>query len=243
MRQSVILTIALCCATATSMAQTYTKHLQQKEPGRGTVVVKQSADIDELVNTTDVSHNKKTTPTPTRQDVTPAKKTTSPTSTPEHKTPATEHKTTTPEHKATTPEHKTTTPEHKTTTPENKSTVAEHKPAAKPAPTHSETETETPSVDTRQKVMRRSYKVKGYRVQVYAGGNSREDKNKAQRAGNALKAAFPNQPVYVHFYSPRWVCRMGNFRSYEEASHVLREVQKLGYKQACIVSGQITVAY
>ena len=229
MRQSVILTIALCCATATSMAQSYTKHQQQKEPGQATVVVKQSADIDELVNSTDVSNNKKTTPAPTRQDVTPTKKTTAPSPTPEHKT--------------TTPEHKTTTPEHKTTTPENKPAGTEHKPAAKPETPRSETETEAPAVDTRHKVMRRSYKVKGYRVQVFAGGNSREDKLKAQRAGNDLKAAFPNQPVYVHFYSPRWICRMGNFRTYEEASHILREVQKLGYKQACIVSGQITVAY
>lgn len=222
MRQSVILTIALCCATATSMAQTYTKHLQQKEPGRATVVVKQSADIDELVNNTDVSHNKKTTPTPSRQDVTPTKKTTPTTSTPERKT---------------------TTPENKPTATEHKPVGTEHKPTTKPETPRSETETETPGVDTRRKVMRRSYKVKGYRVQVYAGGNSREDKLKAQRAGNDLKAAFPNQPVYVHFYSPRWICRMGNFRTYEEASHILREVQKLGYKQACIVSGQITVAY
>ncbi len=229
MRQSVILAIALCCATATSMAQTYTKHLQQKEPGQATVVVKQSADIDELVNNTDVSHNKKTTPAPTRQDVTPTKKTTTPSPTPEHRT--------------TTPEHKTTTPENKPAGTEHKPAGTEHKPAAKPETPRSETETDAPAVDTRHKVMRRSYKVKGYRVQVFAGGNSREDKLKAQRAGNDLKAAFPNQPVYVHFYSPRWICRMGNFRTYEEASHVLREVQKLGYKQACIVSGQITVAY
>ncbi len=229
MRQSVVLTIALCCATTTGMAQNYTKHLQQKEPGRATVVVKQSADIDELVNNTDVSHNKKTTPAPTRQDVTPTKKTTP--------SPAT------PEHKTTTPENKPVGAEHKPTSPEHKPTGTEHKPTAKPETPRSETETETPGVDTRRKVMRRSYKVKGYRVQVFAGGNSREDKLKAQRAGNDLKAAFPNQPVYVHFYSPRWICRMGNFRTYEEASHVLREVQKLGYKQACIVSGQITVAY
>ena len=91
--------------------------------------------------------------------------------------------------------------------------------------------------------MRNSYKVNGYRVQVFAGGNSRENKVKAQNIGNQLKAVFPDIPVYVHFYSPRWICRMGNFRTYQEAHSVLSQVQKLGYKQACIVSGKITVAY
>lgn len=66
---------------------------------------------------------------------------------------------------------------------------------------------------------------------------------KAQKAGSDVKMAYPDIPVYVHFYSPRWICRMGNFRTYEEASAVLKGVKKLGYKQACIVSGKITVAY
>lgn len=102
---------------------------------------------------------------------------------------------------------------------------------------------EIPTVDMRKKVMRRSYKVNGYRVQVFAGGNSRNDKIKAQNAGNAVKMAFPSQPIYVHFYSPRWICRMGNYRTYAEANAILQQVKKMGYKQACIVSGKITVAY
>ena len=91
--------------------------------------------------------------------------------------------------------------------------------------------------------MRKSYKVDGYRVQVFAGGNSRNDKVKAQRIGNDIKQAFPEQPVYVHFYSPRWICRIGNFRTFEEANNILHQIQKMGYKQACIVSGKITVPY
>ena len=108
----------------------------------------------------------------------------------------------------------------------------------------SNTETASePVVDTSKKVMRRAYKTNGYRVQVFAGGNSREDKIKAQQVGNAVKAAFPSHPIYVHFYSPRWICRMGNYRTYEEASAILSQVKKLGYKQACIVKGKISVAY
>lgn len=96
-------------------------------------------------------------------------------------------------------------------------------------------------VDTRKKVMRNAHKVTGYRVQVFSGGNSRADKIKAGNIGAQLKASFPNQPVYVHFYSPRWICRMGNFRSYQDAERLLKDVKAMGYGQACIVKGKITV--
>lgn len=124
-----------------------------------------------------------------------------------------------------------------TTTPAHK---AQTLPTEQPA---KDVDTETAPVDMRKKVMRRSYKVNGYRVQIFAGGNSRKDKIKAQRAGNSVKQAFPDQPIYVHFYSPRWICRMGNYRSYEEASAMLRQIKKLGYTEACIVSGKIVVPY
>ena len=88
-----------------------------------------------------------------------------------------------------------------------------------------------------------SYKVNGYRVQVFAGGNSRNDRLKAERIGNAIKMRYPDQPVYVHFYSPRWICRVGNFRSLEEARKMLAKVKAMGYRQACLVKGKITVQY
>lgn len=99
----------------------------------------------------------------------------------------------------------------------------------------------TPIEETRKKVPSKSYKVTGYRVQVFAGGNTRADRQKAEKIGNALKSYFPDHPVYVHFYSPRWICRMGNYRSYEEAHRILQEVKELGYKQATVVRGKITV--
>ena len=83
----------------------------------------------------------------------------------------------------------------------------------------------------------------GYRVQVYAGGNSRDARVKAERTGREINALFPREPVYVHFYSPRWICRMGNYRTYEEAHQVLNAVKKLGYQSAIIVKGKITVPY
>ena len=91
--------------------------------------------------------------------------------------------------------------------------------------------------------MGNSYKVNGYRVQAFAGGNTRADKQKAQRIGNAIKDSYPEEPVYVHFYSPRWICRVGNYRTYEEAHRMLLALRELGYKQAIIVKGKITVQY
>ena len=98
------------------------------------------------------------------------------------------------------------------------------------------------TTSNRKKVMK-GYKVDGYRVQVFAGGNSRNDRLKAERTGNEIKSLFPDVPVYVHFYSPRWICRMGNYRSYEEAHQVLSRVMSLGYQSAIIVKGKITVSY
>jgi hypothetical protein len=96
--------------------------------------------------------------------------------------------------------------------------------------------------EPRKKVLK-GYKVNGYRVQVFAGGNSRDSRVKAERIGREINSLFPGEPVYVHFYSPRWICRMGNYRTYEEAHQILNAVKKLGYQSAIIVKGKITVPY
>jgi len=95
--------------------------------------------------------------------------------------------------------------------------------------------------DNRKKVMRGGIKVNGYRVQVFAGGNQRKDRQLAEKTGNELKTLFPSQPIYVHFYSPRWICRMGNYRTYEEAHQILLSVRKAGYGSATIIKDKITV--
>jgi len=102
---------------------------------------------------------------------------------------------------------------------------------------------EAPAPDLSKKVMRGGVKVNGYRVQAFAGGNSRADRQKAEQVGNLLKSHFPNEPVYVHFYSPRWICRMGNYRTMEEAHEMLSNVRKIGITGASIVKGKITVKY
>ena len=132
------------------------------------------------------------------------------------------------------------------TTKKTPTTTTKKEPVEKPTSTNTTTSpaSSTPEEpDMSKKVMKNSYKVTGYRVQAFAGGNTRSDRQKAENVGNAIKRRFPEQPIYVHFYSPRWICRVGNFRTYEEAHAMLLEIREMGYKQASIVKGKISVQY
>ncbi len=76
----------------------------------------------------------------------------------------------------------------------------------------------------------------GFRVQLYSGGNSRQDKMRAQSMAQTAKALFVQSSVYTQFISPHWVCRMGDFRTHEEALTMLREVRATGgFPEAVIV--------
>lgn len=197
--------ITLCSLTAQS--QTFLDSLRKDEPGKGTVSVTQSPEIDNLVNGTGQAHSG---------------------STAKEGAGHTRHSSATQQH-------------HED---------GKHDSASSESHTHEGTSSTTPSttteetvIDTRKKVMRNSYKTQGYRIQVFSGGNSRADRQKAESAGMVMKSNFPTEPIYVHFYSPSWKCRMGNYKTLEEAQRMLAMVKKLGYKQACIVKGTISVQY
>lgn len=197
--------ITLCSLTAQS--QTFLDSLRKDEPGKGSVSVTQSPEIDNLVNGTGQGHSGST-----------AK-----------------------EGAGHTRQSSTTQQHHED---------GKHDSASSESHTHEGTSSTTPSttteetvIDTRKKVMRNSYKTQGYRIQVFSGGNSRADRQKAESAGMVMKSNFPTEPIYVHFYSPSWKCRMGNYKTLEEAQRMLAMVKKLGYKQACIVKGTISVQY
>ena len=139
----------------------------------------------------------------------------------------------------------TQTPQKNTEKKENNTATNQEKkqePKAVIAEQHDTIAIDTTPEEIQKKVMK-GYKVSGYRVQVFAGGNTRNDRLKAERVGSEIKGLFPDQPVYVHFYSPRWICRIGNYRTYEEAHEVLERVKSNGYKSAIIVKGKITVQY
>ena len=185
-----IVTFILCVGMAIhANAQTFTDRVQKKVEGKGTVTIRQSNEIEQLLND------------PTATDT----------------------------------QQPSTGNDAKPTTPSKENTQPAAKPSVQQPAPKEEAGNEKPTTVGR--------KVIGYRVQAFAGGNSRKDRQAAEQARNSIKAQIPNVAVDVHFYSPRWICRVGNFRTYEEAHQMLVRLQNMGYKQASIVKGKITVAY
>ncbi len=228
MKQFVTLLIILICTLSPAKAQNFLKDLQKNIPGEGSVTVHQSAEIDELVNGKNV-FPKATLPNQRQQtDKIKIKKAKAEKEPEKIKNDLIERSHDTIRHEVSKP--KTTEPKRKEEASSSESTETDF-------------DIDIPTVDLRKKIMRKSYKAMGFRVQVFAGGNSRNDRQKAQNIGNEIKMNYPDQPIYVHFYSPRWICRVGNYRSYEEAHRMLLNVKRLGYKQACIVKGKISIQY
>lgn len=89
----------------------------------------------------------------------------------------------------------------------------------------------------------RVLKKAGYRIQIYAGNNTRAAKNQAHEVALRVKELFPDLPVYTTFNPPRWLCRAGDFSSIEEADAVMRQLHALGgdFKAVSIVREQINV--
>ena len=103
------------------------------------------------------------------------------------------------------------------------------------------TTAEEAPVEITKKIRTGGTKVTGYRVQAFAGGNSRKDRIQAESVASRIKGSYPEVPVYTHFISPRWICRVGNYRTYEEAHQMLLSLRKMGFTEAVIVKGKITV--
>ena len=201
-RLLIILTLCVGCILTADAQSTFTQRLQQSNQGEGKVTVKQSKEIDNLVNgPTNVTSSSQSQTTTNRKQQEKEKE--------------------------------------QTATKQDKKEV---KQTLVQSETRDSIDVSDSAEDNHKKVMR-GYKINGYRVQVFAGGNSRNDRIKAERIGSEIKSLFPGVPVYVHFYSPRWICRMGNYRTYEEAHEVLNRVKNLGYQSAIIVKGKITVQY
>lgn len=89
---------------------------------------------------------------------------------------------------------------------------------------------------------RKVIKSGGYRIQVYAGSNTRESKNEAYSVASRVKERFPELPVYTFFNLPRWLCRAGDFRSIEEADAMMRQLRATGvFREVSIVKDQINI--
>lgn len=82
----------------------------------------------------------------------------------------------------------------------------------------------------------------GYRIQLYAGNNSRQAKDEAYRVAGIAKRDFPDMEVYTVFQSPRWLCRVGDFRTIEEADAVMRQLQATGdFDNITIIRSKIII--
>lgn len=97
-------------------------------------------------------------------------------------------------------------------------------------------------VDLIEKGDKKMIKTTGYRVQIFAGNNTREAKLHAESIAQEILEYFPNLTVYTPFLSPRWICRVGDFTSIEEADATLRNIRKLKkFKEVAIVRDQILI--
>ncbi len=84
----------------------------------------------------------------------------------------------------------------------------------------------------------------GYRIQVYAGNNTRNAKNEAYAEASRVREVFPELNVYTSFIPPRWLCRVGDFRTIEEADAVMRRLRESKvFKEVSIVKDQINISY
>ena len=67
-------------------------------------------------------------------------------------------------------------------------------------------------------------KIQGYRTQVFSGNNQRASKDEAFSKEKEIKELFPDVPTYVSYTAPFWKLRVGDFRSHEEAYHMMRQL-------------------
>lgn len=85
-------------------------------------------------------------------------------------------------------------------------------------------------------------KTRGFRVQVYAGNNSRQARSQAYDVAAKVKEEFPDMPVYTYFQPPRWLCRVGDYKTMEEAHSAMRMLKATGvFKEVSIVREQINI--
>lgn len=96
----------------------------------------------------------------------------------------------------------------------------------------------------KNRTYKKSYSATGFRIQIFSGDDSRNSRQRAYAMGSKFKSYFPTLPVYTHFFSPHWICRVGDFRTYEEANGYLHQLHEIGgFKESAIIKCRIQVGY
>lgn len=148
---------------------------------------------------------------------------------------ATEKKTSTPASKAAPTEKKAATEQGE---PRQDDSAAQKKEAPKPAARKSVRQTAEGTYLERQR-----YNSQGFRIQIFTGGNSRQDKVKAQQVQQKCRQRFPELSTYVHFYTPHWVCRVGDFQKRADAQRYVNKLRSSGItSEVRIVKSNIFIA-
>ncbi|MBP5506230.1 MAG: SPOR domain-containing protein [Prevotella sp.] len=222
MMKRTIAILATSLFLTTAHSHTFLQHLQNYDKSSGQVSVKQSEDINKLVNGSGKSKEQDTKQEATRQEERSRQESRS------------------SENRQRDYERNVSTAEDEARDKARRERERKAREAAR-AKKMQEFEENVDASSSRKKLMSNSKRAKGYRIQVFAGGNTRLDRAKAQEMGAKVKTKFPGHPVYVHFYSPRWCCRFGNFRNQEAATKLLKQVKKEGFKNACVIKTAITV--
>ena len=65
----------------------------------------------------------------------------------------------------------------------------------------------------------------GYRIQVYSGNIPRTSRDEVSSLQLQIKELYPSLETYPKYSAPFWKLHIGDFRSFEEASFVLRELR------------------
>lgn len=82
-------------------------------------------------------------------------------------------------------------------------------------------------------------KKRGYRIQAYKGGHTRAAETAAKNMGDKIQQQF-ELDVYVIYNNPEWVCRVGDFKTRDEALEYLQKIKRFS-PSAMIVPSEIFI--
>lgn len=66
----------------------------------------------------------------------------------------------------------------------------------------------------------------GFRAQIFSGNSQRTSKQEAFNKEKQVKEIFPDITTYVTYNAPFWRLRVGDFRTHDEAYHMLRQLKE-----------------
>lgn len=71
-----------------------------------------------------------------------------------------------------------------------------------------------------------TYRVAGYRVQVFSDNNAATARNEARAKSRNISERFPEMRTYVSYTSPYWRLKVGDFRTKREADDAAEEIRQ-----------------